>query len=579
MTTTSKQPKKWYKRKRIWLAVVAVLLFYFCFVPSRTRFSYETTGVVGHIPLTSSGEVDYFALYEKTYIDKLSPPEENGQRLMIAALGPRVLEQGDLADLVAWEDMPTNEISKKWFNERWIPLCEHLYIDPYRKPMFYEKRGYSSYMSQYFKEQEKNRDENSAPNPNYVRDESNALRKKLTAASWKREDVPEVGKWLDEYSEVLDYFGMSVRKPKFASLRWSVGKERFLFGLLLPDVQANRDFANSLSVRISERVGRGDIEGAWYDVMSLKYLARHCMNDSVLTANMVGIGIDGVANASVKLILANCKPTEEQLAKFIRDLDSLPPTDAFAAGLVFEQLLLFQLLQTCHSKSFTEMFRNLKEHPKNLLEECLVVAKLPFDMNIAGRRLKKIFDEIGLENFEKDKFLASHNPVLHRQFAERLEKVVTQIKDKNKNHLIFFHLPLMHTRSELVAEVIFLLGFPATGNSFERNEAQNAMLRIAIMSERYNLANGKYPDKLEDLVPKYLDMVPIDPSTGCTTFVYKLRDATKEPEPDTKQSTEPTTNKSPEPPKLPYILYSLGPNGKDDNGTAEFSNREFDFVF
>ncbi|MDR1477762.1 MAG: hypothetical protein LBJ00_02345, partial [Planctomycetaceae bacterium] len=325
MAETSKQPKKWYKRKRIWLAAIAVLLIYFCLVPSRTQFSSETTGIVGHIPLTSNGKVDYFVLFEKTYIDKLSPPEDNGQRLMIAAFGPVVLEQNGLVNEVAWEDMPTNERSKKWFEEQWLPLCEHLYIDPYRKPMFYEKRGYFSYMNKYLKEQEKNRGENSpSQNPNYERDESNVIFRKLTTAPWKREDAPEVGKWLDEYSEVLDYFGMSVRKPNFTSWRKKNG-EGSLFSILLPDVQADRDFARSLAVRISERVGRGDIEGAWYDVMTLKYLARHFMKDSIIVTNLVGIAIDGIANASVKLILANCKPTEEQFAKFIRDLDNLPP--------------------------------------------------------------------------------------------------------------------------------------------------------------------------------------------------------------------------------------------------------------
>ncbi|MDR2756991.1 MAG: hypothetical protein LBC20_14935, partial [Planctomycetaceae bacterium] len=69
---------------------------------------------------------------------------------------------------------------------------------------------------------------------------------------------------------------------------------------------------------------------------------------------------------------------------------------------------------------------------------------------------------------------------------------------------------------------------------------------------------------------------PIDPCTGRTTFVYKLRDATKEPT---------STEESPKPAELPYILYSFGPNSKDDNGTLPPSPRpspgvlEYDFVF
>ncbi|MDR2345349.1 MAG: hypothetical protein LBE18_04715, partial [Planctomycetaceae bacterium] len=79
--------------------------------------------------------------------------------------------------------------------------------------------------------------------------------------------------------------------------------------------------------------------------------------------------------------------------------------------------------------------------------------------------------------------------------------------------------------------------------------------------------NGKYPDKLDNLVPKYLDIIPIDPFTGRTTFVYKLRETTTET--TSKEITTDTTPKEelPKQLELPYILYSFGRNGKDDNGT------------
>jgi hypothetical protein len=180
-----------------------------------------------------------------------------------------------------------------------------------------------------------------------------------------------------------------------------------------------------------------------------------------------------------------------------------------------------------------------------------------------------------------------YNPTLRRQFAEKLGNVLIQTKDKINFRNQFYKMPLIHTRSKLVAECVFVLLAPAVDaarKAFERNYAEDTMLRVAMMSERYHLANGKYPDKLEDLVPKYIDMVPIDPCTGRTTFVYKLRSSIKEsePEPDTKQPTETTTttNKSPEPLKFPYILYSLGHDGKDDNGIRQNSGKDgFDLVF
>jgi len=40
--------------------------------------------------------------------------------------------------------------------------------------------------------------------------------------------------------------------------------------------------------------------------------------------------------------------------------------------------------------------------------------------------------------------------------------------------------------------------------------------------ERYKSAKGNYPETLDDLVPVYLEEVPLDPNTGRRTLEYKL---------------------------------------------------------
>jgi len=58
--------------------------------------------------------------------------------------------------------------------------------------------------------------------------------------------------------------------------------------------------------------------------------------------------------------------------------------------------------------------------------------------------------------------------------------------------------------------------------------------------ERYRLANGALPDSLGDLVPKFLDAVPIDPFDGQPLRYRKLTKG--------------------------YVVYSVGEDGKDDGG-------------
>ncbi|MDR1493603.1 MAG: type IV pilin protein [Planctomycetaceae bacterium] len=591
MSKTLKQPKAWYQRKRLWGILIAVLLIYFCLVPSRTRISPETTGIVE--PLTADGQVDYFAAFEKTYIDKLSPPEDNGQRLLIAAFGPVVLEQMALVNTVPWEEILTDENGKNWFENYWLPLCEHLYIDPYRKPTFYEKRGFFGFMHQ-LKRAEKEK----AGEENFKDDDPDSMKlfRKLTSAPWKKEDVAEVGKWLDEYSEALDYFGMCARKPHFACWRKGHMEENSLLTILLPDVQANRDFARSLQVRIAERVGRGDVEGAWYDVMSMKHIARHYTNDSLIVTNLVGIAISNAADKSAKLILTHCRPTEEQFAKFARDLEILPSSNSGALSLTLERLVSFQMLQLLkHGKGrdvravMEEAYLN-HSRKNDIPKVFSIISRLPFDANIAGKRLTKLYNEFGLKGFEIDKHFVC-NPVLRRKYVKQLKKASQQVVEKIRLTNQLHRTPFIRTRSELLAECLFGYSLPALSSSylaFDRYDAQNEMLRIAVALERYHLANGKYPENLNELVPKYLEMTPLDPCTGRASFVYKLRDATQETASESEQPSTSstaktsTTDETPKQTELPYILYSLGPNGKDDGGISSetsLKNYDCDFVF
>jgi hypothetical protein len=74
-----------------------------------------------------------------------------------------------------------------------------------------------------------------------------------------------------------------------------------------------------------------------------------------------------------------------------------------------------------------------------------------------------------------------------------------------------------------------------------RQEAEFSLLHLLFALEAYHRDNGgKYPDTLDALLGRYIDAIPLDPFSG-ESFRYIV-----------------------EPPG--YLLYSVGPNGIDEDG-------------
>ncbi len=548
------QKKPWYKRKRYWAGGLLLLAVYFCLIPSPLRISSRTTGISG--PLDDRGKVDYFAAFEKLYIDKLNPPEDNGLRLLIAACGPRILEMSRIAETVPWEELPMHEKSKQWFADTWLPLCEHMSIDPNIKPPFYDSANYYSFMRKH-RESSQAGDETLSKYEKKI-DPAEELRIQLIAAPWKAEEHPVVADWLRERSLCLDYFGLCVRKPNYVCWR-PRPKEDGLISIVLSDVQSHREFAKDLHVRITERLGRGDVEGAWYDLMSLMILARrHLRNDPILVTQLIGRVIEDMAEATIPMFFQYGSLSKEQIERFSREWDSLPQPNSFRKCLEFESYVLYEILRSRTPLKYFNMLQSLsgkgkgpKFQPPILAAEFL----LPIDLNIAGERLTELVGPL-TQNQE-----VWENRVLRQKAvqknAERLSEMMNRLYHTGN---ILLRLPLIRTRSELIADFLFSScspGISEINNANNRTDARYELVRIAWALERYKADHGDYPETLEPLWFGYLEEIPLDPCTNRSTLTYKPR-----PEDGCE-----------------YLLYSFGSDGKDDGGEENENNRKGDIAF
>ena len=85
-------------------------------------------------------------------------------------------------------------------------------------------------------------------------------------------------------------------------------------------------------------------------------------------------------------------------------------------------------------------------------------------------------------------------------------------------------------------------------NMRAQSSAMIAGLRAAIAAERYRLAQGMYPETIGAVVPEFLAEIPQDPITGGAIGYRRIENDAH---------------------GRGYLVYSVGPDGKDDGGRAQ----------
>ena len=83
-------------------------------------------------------------------------------------------------------------------------------------------------------------------------------------------------------------------------------------------------------------------------------------------------------------------------------------------------------------------------------------------------------------------------------------------------------------------------------NAEDRGNMRLELTKLAFALAEYRAQHGVYPAKLADLVPKYVAAIPADVFSGGALHYKPQADG--------------------------YLLYSVGPNGKDDGGRNEYDN-------
>ncbi len=276
---------------------------------------------------------------------------------------------------------------------------------------------------------------------------------------------------------------------------------------LLTDAQYKRYCARLLEVATLYHANRGDADAALACIEDGLRFGDSLQREPALIGLLLRIACANVALAGLERSLSLTAFTDPQLKELDAALTRTGGTLDFTEAMIAERGFL---VETWRNPALLGSFGQ----------------KVPFQLlpGVRGVWLTDILDSM------EARIEASKLPSVER--LKRFRGMDDEIQQ----------LSFLHVMAKMVT--------PALTDMAELDlwlHAHLELARTALAIERYRLATGKAPEKLEELVPRYLAQVPIDPFDG---------------RPIRYRPTQPG-----------YLLYGVGMDGQD-NGGRERSEKD-----
>lgn len=472
----------------------------------------DTTFVTG--PLRPDGGIDYQAVIN----DRLSKgvtPETNAVVLLWAAMGPKP-EGG--------------EMPPEFFARLGVP----------RPP---DAGDYLLSFGRFLKDVKK-----LAPEENQKAIEEQG---RSYVAPWSREELPLVAEWLTLNEKPLAVAIEATRRPHYFLPLVARGDENGpgpLIGALLPSVQRCREVATLLTARAMLRTSEGKHDEAWGDIVATFRLGRLCVCGGTLIERLVGIALEAIADRAMQQHLAAAKPDAATLRKRLADVRALPAMPTLADGLDFGERMFFldsyQLVRRGGAKALAGLGGPGVEIPPVGAE-----ALQQFDWNPMLRDGNRYYDRMAAAlrlptRAERQRELGKIDADARDLSAKGrglggLYTEILKAKAAGKSS----EEAARDATARTIGNTLIALLLPAVqkvSDADDRLTQQGRNREVFFALALHCAEAGRYPATLAELSPKYLSEVPDDVFAG-KPLAYK-------------------------PAGDGYLLYSVGPNGKDDAG-------------
>jgi hypothetical protein len=358
---------------------------------------------------------------------------------------------------------------------------------------------------------------------------------------WSAADYPELHTWIALNDAPLRLVIDASKRPRYflplVPPPTDKGRESLL-NARLPTVQLCREAAYALAARAMWQAAEGKHDQAWQDLLAAHRLGRLIAQGGTFIETLVGVAIDGVASTADLALLEAKTVSANQLKKYLRDLEALPPMPPVAEKVTLgERFMLLDLIMMTnrHGFAFLEGISNGRTDDSSPLMD-MVLFNVNWDpaLRNANRWVERVRAAANADSRRARK-----------EQLDTLEQDIEALKAKTMNVKTDTWRLLVsgEAKGEWIGNMLICLTMSAlrkVNDAVDRHEQTHRNLQVAFALAAYRNEHGRYPAKLEDLSPGYLARIPTDLFSD-KPLIYVLQDDG-------------------------YILYSVGVNGQDEEG-------------
>jgi hypothetical protein len=353
---------------------------------------------------------------------------------------------------------------------------------------------------------------------------------------WTSERFPWLAKRVNDNQKPLDKMVESSHRPRcyFPSPTLLDKQNDMLISMLLPGPQAARESGRSLAMRAMWHVGEHRAAEAWQDLLAIHRIGRLIAQGQAMVEQLVGMALSNIACNGTITMLHEGQLSAEQARQVMSDLGSVEGFSGMADSMDGLERLSFLNAVTQLSCG------NVDSQALELMGiggDLSLLRHFRVDWNLVLRKGNRYYDRY---------VAAARLPTYaaRQQALSQIDGEIRQIIGRFGPSAIVASAINPSARSDAVASIMIALFTPALDVGTTAQDRANArldLLRLAAALAVYRAEHGDYPQKLDDLVPGVLEMLPVD-LYHAKPFIYKRIDDG-------------------------YLLYSPGGNGQDDGGS------------